>query len=168
DYAAVDHGYATTIHKSQGATVDRAYVLSSGGMDRHLTYVAMTRHREEATLYAGRDEFKDLQGLSERLGRAGLKETTLDYARDFAEQRGMADRLGVSSEIVVPGRAECYAQRAKESDRDGAVRPTARSCGRMARRRKPRSLVRERLRQRARKSVRTRARKRRRREKRKR
>src|SRR6185312_2907768 len=26
DYAAVDHGYATTIHKAQGATVERAYV----------------------------------------------------------------------------------------------------------------------------------------------
>ena len=124
DYAAIDHGYATTIHKSQGATVDRAYVLSSGGMDRHLTYVAMTRHREAATLYAGRDEFGNLQGLSERLGRAGLKETTLDYARDFAEQRGMADRLGVSSEIVVPARAESDAQRAKESAREDAARPS--------------------------------------------
>ena len=124
DYASIDHGYATTIHKSQGATVDRAYVLSSGSMDRHLTYVAMTRHREEATLYAGRDEFKDLQGLSERLGRAGLKETTLDYARDFAEQRGMADRLGVSSEIVVPVRAESDAQRAKEREGESAARPS--------------------------------------------
>jgi hypothetical protein len=123
DYAAIDHGYTTTIHKSQGATVDRAYVLSSGSMDRHLTYVAMTRHREEARLYAGRDEFKDLNGLSERLGRAGLKETTLDYAKEFAEQRGMADRLGVSSEIVVPARAESDAQRAKESDREDAARP---------------------------------------------
>ena len=187
DYAAIDHGYATTIHKSQGATVDRAYVLSSGSMDRHLTYVAMTRHREEATLYAGRDEFKDLQGLSERLGRAGLKETTLDYARDFAEQRGMADRLGVSSEIVIPVRAESDAQRAKEREGESAARPselslegaprekhssaprrTARSCGRMARPRKPRSLARERLRRRARASVRTSARKRRRREARKR
>ena len=124
DYAAIDHGYATTIHKSQGATVDRAYVLGSGSMDRHLTYVAITRHREAATLYAGRDEFKDLQGLSERLGRAGLKETTLDYARDFAEQRGMADRLGVSSEIVVPARAESDAQRAKAFDREVAARPS--------------------------------------------
>ena len=139
DYAAIDHGYATTIHKSQGATVDRAYVLSSGSMDRHLTYVAMTRHREEATLYAGRDEFKDLQGLSERLGRAGLKETTLDYARDFAEQRGMADRLGVSSEIVVPARAESDAQRAKESDRDGAARPSELSPEGAARETQPRA-----------------------------
>jgi Ti-type conjugative transfer relaxase TraA len=62
DYAAVDHGYATTIHKAQGATVDRAYVLASESMDRHLTYVAMTRHRDGAQLYAGRDEFAGRQG----------------------------------------------------------------------------------------------------------
>ena len=139
NYAAIDHGYATTIHKSQGATVDRAYVLSSGRMDRHLTYVAMTRHREEATLYAGRDEFKDLQGLSERLGRAGLKETTLDYAKDFAEQRGMADRLGVSSEIVVPARAESDAQRAKEFYREDAARPSELSAEGDARETQPRA-----------------------------
>jgi Ti-type conjugative transfer relaxase TraA len=80
DYAAVDHGYATTIHKAQGTTVDRTHVLASATMDRHLSYVAMTRHREAATLYAGRKEFKDVEALSARLSRAGLKETTLDYA----------------------------------------------------------------------------------------
>jgi ATP-dependent exoDNAse (exonuclease V) alpha subunit len=47
-YQAIDHGYATTIHKNQGATVDRAYVLASTTMDRHLSYVAMTRHRDGA------------------------------------------------------------------------------------------------------------------------
>lgn len=50
-YASIDHGYATTIHKSQGVTVDKAFVLSSGNMDGHLTYVAMSRHRETAKLY---------------------------------------------------------------------------------------------------------------------
>jgi len=92
DYAAVDHGYATTIHKAQGATVDRTYVLASGTMDRHLTYVSMTRHRDEVTLYAGRDEFLDTDALSARLSRAGLKETTLDYAT----------RRGIEQPIVVP------------------------------------------------------------------
>ncbi|WEZ86131.1 hypothetical protein P6U16_22555 (plasmid) [Rhizobium sp. 32-5/1] len=43
-YQAFDHGYATTILKSRGATVDRAFVMASGTMDRHLTYEAMTRH----------------------------------------------------------------------------------------------------------------------------
>jgi hypothetical protein len=92
DYTAVDHGYATTIHKAQGATVDRTYVLASGTMDRHLTYVSMTRHRDEVALYAGREEFKDVDALSARLSRTGLKETTLDYAA----------RRGIEEPIVVP------------------------------------------------------------------
>ncbi|NTB88024.1 Ti-type conjugative transfer relaxase TraA [Agrobacterium tumefaciens] len=56
-YQAIDHGYATTIHKNQGATVDRAFVLASRTMDRHLTYVAMTRHRDGVQLYADIKEF---------------------------------------------------------------------------------------------------------------
>ncbi len=106
DYAAIDHGYATTIHKTQGATVDRAFVLASGTMDRHLTYVAMTRHREEARLYAGRDEFSGVEALAARLSRDGSKETTLDYAKDYAERRGIAERLGVNSEIKTRSQAE--------------------------------------------------------------
>jgi Ti-type conjugative transfer relaxase TraA len=84
-YAAIDHGYAVTIHKAQGATVDRAFVLASGGMDRHLTYVAMTRHREQVTLYASRDDFEDHKAMAWRLARKRTSETTLD----FAERRGI-------------------------------------------------------------------------------
>jgi Ti-type conjugative transfer relaxase TraA len=97
DYAAVDHGYATTIHKAQGATVDRAYVLASGTMDRHLTYVAMTRHRDEVQLYASREEFRAEGALSARLSRSQAKETTLDYDR-----AAYAQRRGMESEIIVP------------------------------------------------------------------
>ena len=198
DYQAIDHGYATTIHKNQGATVDRAYVLASGTMDRHLTYVAMTRHRDRAQLYAGMDEFTDRHAgqtlasgrlvehgaapyehqagksdsyfvtlendkgerrtlwgvdleramkeaapeigekiglqhlgstpvtlpdgtethrntwkvqdagelahsqLESRLSRSSVKETTLDYTRDFAERRGIAEQMGGRSEIEIP------------------------------------------------------------------
>ena len=58
-YAAIDHGYAVTIHKAQGVTVNRAYLLATPGMDRSLAYVGMTRHREAATLFAGADDFTD-------------------------------------------------------------------------------------------------------------
>lgn len=191
DYQAIDHGYATTIHKNQGATVERAYVMASGTMDRHLTYVAMTRHRDGAQLYAGMDDFNAQAGrlvehgaapyehqpgnsesyfvtlenakgeqrtlwgvdleramkeaapeigekiglqhmgstpvtlpdgtqthrntwkvqdagelaysqLENRLSRSGVKETTLDYTRDFAERRGIAEQMGVRSEIEIP------------------------------------------------------------------
>ena len=75
----------------QGATVDRAYVLASGSMNRHLAYVAMTRHKDGVTMHAGRDDFKDMAALTKTLSRSGLKETTLDYLKDvhdFAERRG--------------------------------------------------------------------------------
>ncbi|WP_306257383.1 AAA family ATPase [Pararhizobium sp. IMCC21322] len=54
-YASIDHGYATTIHKSQGATVDRSFVLSSRTLDKHLTYVALTRHKHDARFYSDSD-----------------------------------------------------------------------------------------------------------------
>ena len=96
-YNNLDHGYATTIHKSQGATVDRVKVLASLSLDRHLTYVAMTRHREDLQVYFGRRSFEMNGGLAKILSRRNAKETTLDYERGtlyrealaFAENRGL-------------------------------------------------------------------------------
>ncbi|MGE8106840.1 Ti-type conjugative transfer relaxase TraA [Allorhizobium sp. NPDC080224] len=96
-YSNLDHGYATTIHKSQGATVDRVKVLASLSLDRHLTYVAMTRHREDLQVYFGRRSFDLSGGLTKVLSRKNAKETTLDYERGtlyrqalrFAENRGL-------------------------------------------------------------------------------
>ena len=99
DYQSFDHGYATTIHKAQGATVDRAFVMASSTMDRHLTYVAMTRHRHEAKLYAGRDDLTDMKEMVASMGRSGAKETTLDYTNVFAERRGLTSKLHDTDEI---------------------------------------------------------------------
>ncbi|MBN7806496.1 Ti-type conjugative transfer relaxase TraA [Agrobacterium rosae] len=99
DYQSFDHGYATTIHKAQGATVDRAFVMASSTMDRHLTYVAMTRHRDQATLYAGRDELKNITALSDSMSRSGAKETTLDYVKVFAKRRGLISKLNETDAI---------------------------------------------------------------------
>ena len=46
DYNRIDHGYAATIHKAQGMTVDRTHVLATPGMDAHSSYVALSRHRD--------------------------------------------------------------------------------------------------------------------------
>jgi len=92
-YDQVAHGYAVTIHKSQGATLDRTFVLASGGMDAYLAYVSLTRHRDGATLYAGRDDFGDERALVAWLGRARPKMSTLDFAerRGFETSRAWAD-----------------------------------------------------------------------------
>lgn len=87
-YDNLDWGYAATIHKSQGATVERARVLVTSAMDRHLAYVAMTRHRESLVLHVPEAQFRE--GLAERLSRSGAKETTLDFVgrAEFLERRG--------------------------------------------------------------------------------
>ena len=88
-YADLDHGYATTIHKSQGVTVDRVHVLASGHMDRHATYVALSRHREGVALHYSREAFADSAALARGLGRERSKDTTLDYVEPFAARRGL-------------------------------------------------------------------------------
>ena len=78
-YNDISHGYAATIHKAQGLTVDGAYVLLSRQMDRHATYVALTRHRNRLMAACGRDDFRREEDMTRILGRARAKDTTLDY-----------------------------------------------------------------------------------------
>jgi Ti-type conjugative transfer relaxase TraA len=47
----LDHGYAATAHKAQGATVDAVFVLGSEDLYREWGYTALTRHRDEARFY---------------------------------------------------------------------------------------------------------------------
>ena len=56
NYTDIDHGYAVTIHKSQGVTVDQSYVLTTRSMDPHLAYVAMTRHREDLRVFTSAED----------------------------------------------------------------------------------------------------------------
>ena len=51
DFPAIDHGFAVTIHRAQGCTVDRSFVLCGETLDRNLAYVALTRHRSETGFY---------------------------------------------------------------------------------------------------------------------
>ncbi|MGY2737211.1 Ti-type conjugative transfer relaxase TraA [Sphingomonas sp. UYP23] len=102
DYAAVDHGYAATIHKSQGVTVDRSHVLATPGMDRHAAYVALSRHRDGVQLHYGRDDFTSDAKLVAVLSRDRAKDMASDYAveTDEVAARAFADRR----EIRLPER----------------------------------------------------------------
>lgn len=78
-YAHVDHGYAATVHKTQGMTVDRTHVLATPGLDAHAAYVALSRHREGTAVHYGRDDFADEKTLRQTLGRERPKDMALDY-----------------------------------------------------------------------------------------
>ncbi len=121
DYAHIDHGYAATVHKAQGVTVDRAHVLATPHMDRHAAYVGLTRHRDGVELHYAREDFADQARLAQVLSRERAKDTSLDYpdrdgedlARRYAERRGL-DPLRPESEIVVRA-PERQAERATEA-----------------------------------------------------
>jgi hypothetical protein len=51
DRRRVDHAYATTCHKAQGMTTDRAFVLATDDIYKEWGYVAMSRGRLENRLY---------------------------------------------------------------------------------------------------------------------
>ncbi|MBL6612416.1 MAG: Ti-type conjugative transfer relaxase TraA [Alphaproteobacteria bacterium] len=86
-YRDIDHGYAVTIHKAQGITVDRSFVLVTDAFDRHLTYVALSRHRKSVdVVYAG-DSFKSDAHMDRMLSRERSKDVTSDYSSDAAEIR---------------------------------------------------------------------------------
>jgi Ti-type conjugative transfer relaxase TraA len=116
DYAHIDHGYAATVHKSQGVTVDRSHVLATSHMDRHVAYVGLSRHRDRVDLHWSADEMGSRERLTRTLSRERLKDTSLDYGlarteaepevraesaaestRAYAERRGLAPE----SEIIV-------------------------------------------------------------------
>ena len=82
DYAHVDHGYAATIHKAQGVTVDRVHVLATPGLDRHAAYVALSRHRDRVDLHYGEDDFADRDKLIRTLARERGKDMATDYASE--------------------------------------------------------------------------------------
>jgi len=89
DYSQVDHGYAATIHKAQGMTVDRVHVLATPGLDRHSAYVALSRHRDGVDLHYGSDDFADRDRLARTLGRDRGKDMVADYTR-ASEQKAQA------------------------------------------------------------------------------
>jgi Ti-type conjugative transfer relaxase TraA len=109
EYAHIDHGYAATVHKAQSVTVDRAHMLATPGMDRHLAYVALTRHRQTLALHWSEESVGSREGLIARLSRERAKDTTLDYGESdaelcaaYAERRGLQP-VAPASEIAVAG-----------------------------------------------------------------
>jgi hypothetical protein len=100
-YKHLDYGYATTVHKAQGTTVDRAYVLATPHFDRHTSYVALSRHREAATVFYAGDDFGGRAAdataesvkarFTDALSRARPKELAHDYLERELRSSPMED-----------------------------------------------------------------------------
>lgn len=63
------HGYAGTIYKGQGRTIDSTYLLHSRHWRSASAYVALTRHRERVALFVAAETARDLGQLARQMAR---------------------------------------------------------------------------------------------------
>jgi hypothetical protein len=94
----LDHSYATTVHRSQGATFATVHRLEDGG-GRELAYVAMSRARHRATAYVVAD---DLAQAVEDLRREWSAERRQAWAIDTGTPT--RDPLVAEADPAVPAK----------------------------------------------------------------
>ena len=77
-------GYAMSVHKAQGITCDRAFVLTGDCMtDRELSYVEASRARGTTIFYADIESVgESVEDLAALMNRSRQKELALEYLRE--------------------------------------------------------------------------------------
>ena len=78
-YPFIDQGWATTIHKAQGATADHVKFLASFEEYRNLAYMGMSRHRYTLIVFASDLDFWRQEKIIDRLSRIQEKLSGFDY-----------------------------------------------------------------------------------------
>lgn len=99
--ASVELGYAATIHRAQGATVDTAHALVDSSTDRAGAYVALTRGREENRLYVSLGEGQKRDEVLEQIASAYERDLTVHESVDAvrAEHENVADLIAQHEDI---------------------------------------------------------------------
>ena len=141
-------GYAGTVYRGQGKTIDTAFVLYSQGFDKKSAYVAMTRAREQTKLYVAREDAPDLKTVVKNIDSRKHYGASLNYtakpesrnqnqprkeqkqdpkqqkepvqAQEQAPLQNNNDRLAFAQARAEQLREESR-QRQKELDRDGGL-----------------------------------------------
>lgn len=78
-YPYIDNGWATTIHKAQGVSVDHVKMLASYEQYRNLTYVGISRHRQTIEVFGSSLDFWRPEKYIDRLSRIQEKLSGADF-----------------------------------------------------------------------------------------
>jgi len=95
------HGYAGTIYKGQGRTLDATYLYHSRHWRSASSYVGLTRHRESTRLFVATETAGDLGQLARQMARVddtraasqffAVETPAPDPRGDYAERRAQVD-----------------------------------------------------------------------------
>ncbi len=93
------YGYAITVHRSQGATVDTSHCLEDGG-GRELAYVGLSRARHRSTVYVEADDVG--QAIDDLTGAWSIErrqEWAIDRTEPVEQRSVRRDDLGVGLDL---------------------------------------------------------------------
>ena len=98
---SVELGYASTIHRAQGSTVDTAHALVDASTDRAGAYVALTRGRENNQLYVALANGEKRDDVLDRISSAYERDLTVHETVDQlrAEHRNLATLIAQHEDI---------------------------------------------------------------------
>jgi Ti-type conjugative transfer relaxase TraA len=84
------HGYAGTIYKGQGRTLDQTYLYHSEHWRSAASYVALTRHRDNAEVFVARNTAPTLKELARQMARVDNRKAASHYYPADGAQSGDA------------------------------------------------------------------------------
>ena len=80
EFEGFRHGYAGTIYKGQGKTLDHTYLLHTHHWRAAASYVALTRQRESAQVFVAEDTAKDARQRARQMGRGEVRAASVAWA----------------------------------------------------------------------------------------
>ncbi len=96
-YDGLRHGYASTVYKAQGSTLDHVYVLHSKIINKSVNYVALTRQTKSLSLYVSKDETPTQAHLIRQMNREDGNKTSLYFAtQKEIDQRQEDNRISAT------------------------------------------------------------------------
>jgi ATP-dependent exoDNAse (exonuclease V) alpha subunit len=82
DFDAIELGYAGTIYRGQGKTLDDVYLLHTRHWRDASSYVALTRARHSTQVFVAREEARDLPELAVQMARQNNRGATIMFEAD--------------------------------------------------------------------------------------
>ena len=80
EFQGFQHGYAGTIYKGQGRTLDRTYLYHSRHWTSAPSYVALTRQRKSAEMFVARETAQNIGQLAQQMAQNDIRHASLAWA----------------------------------------------------------------------------------------
>ncbi|TAM90896.1 hypothetical protein EPN42_05195 [bacterium] len=96
-YTAWDHGYATTVHSAQGASVERTIAVFDRSASAELAFVALSRAKHSMSVHYAGSSFESVEDLAQHVAERVTAKTTSQTFDEVLERTGGQETLWAQS-----------------------------------------------------------------------